>query len=523
MTDPDDPSRADDGAARRLSADARTDVATVAKGGAVQIVGQISQRGLSYVFGAIFTIILSPAAYGLYRSISQVLANVSQLGLAGFNYAAMRFIARARAAGDPGGVKGAARVALFGTGITSLVVMVVFLLFTEALADLFTEGDPRSEAEFIRLLRMGAPYIPLFGLLQTLRYCTQAYKTMVPSVVAGNIVQPVVRFVLGIAAVLLGFHVGGAVVSLTISIAVAALVAGWWFARLITPDERAAAPRASVGAMVRFALPQGGASLLGIQTLGLGILILQAVAGNRTVGLFAIALSLQGPGNLFLGGIVNIWAPVVSDLHGKGEIARLDALYKTINRWIATFSFPVFVALLLEPELFTKFYGAKAAGAATATAILAVGNFFYTGTGPTGYVISMSGHPTVNLVNSIAGVALYLVLGTWAAREHGLVGMAWVDAGVTALINTARVIEAKVLVGVQPFGKSFLKPVAASIVGAAVLLAWRLIPADSTIVDVAGIAVAGAAYVVTLKLLGLDEEEAYVLRRIKKRAFKRGK
>lgn len=156
-------------------------------------------------------------------------------------------------------------------------------------------------------------------------------------------------------------------------------------------------------------------------------------------------------------------------------------------------------------------------------AILAIGNFFYTGTGPTGYVISMSGHPTINLINSAVGVALYLVLGIWAARTHGLVGMAWVDTGVTALINVARVIEAKALVGVQPFGKSFLKPVLASIAGGAVLLAWRLVPGDSTVVEIAGIVAAGAAYVLALKLQGLDEEEAYVLRRIKKRMLRRGR
>ena len=523
MSDRDDPRTVEEGADRRLSGDAQSDVATVAKGGAVQIAGQMSQRGLSYVFGAVFTILLGTPAYGLYRSISQVLANVSQLGLAGFNYAAMRFIARARAAGDPGGVGGAARVALIAATAISVVVTVVFLLFTQPLANLFTENDPGDEAEFLRLLRIGAPYIPLFALLQTLRYCTQGYKTMVPSVVAGNIVQPVVRFVLGVAAVVAGFGVAGAVVSLTVSIAVAAAVAAWWFMRLLTPEERGARPRVDAGAMFRFALPQGGASLLGIQTLGLGILILQAVETNEVVGFFAVALALQGPGNLFLGGIVNIWAPVVSELHGKGEIDRLDSLYKTINRWIATFSFPVFVALLLEPDFFTKFYGSTAAGAASAVAILAIGNFFYTGTGPTGYVISMSGHPTINLINSAVGVALYLVLGIWAARTHGVVGMAWVDAGVTALINTARVIEAKVLVGVQPFGKSFLKPVLASIVGAAVLLAWRLVPGDSTIVEIAGIGAGGIAYVLALKLQGLDEEEAYVLRRIKKRMLTRGR
>jgi O-antigen/teichoic acid export membrane protein len=215
---------------------------------------------------------------------------------------------------------------------------------------------------------------------------------------------------------------------------------------------------------------------------------------------------------------VNIWAPVVSDLYEKGEIARLDALYKTITRWVVTFALPIYAALILEADLFVKFFGEGAADAAPIVAILALGNIFYSGTGPTGYVISMSGRPGINFINSLVAVVLYASLGAMIVPEHGAVGMAWVDAGVTALINGARVVQAKMLVGVQPFGRSILKPVVATVVGAAVLLAWRLVPGESIVVQVTGIAVASAVYLVVLKLLGIDPEEKYVWDRIRARA-----
>lgn len=53
-------------------------------------------------------------------------------------------------------------------------------------------------------------------------------------------------------------------------------------------------------------------------------------------------------------------------------------------------------------------------------------------------------------------------------------GMAIVDAVVTALLNIARVIEGKVLVGVQPFGRTFFKPVVATAVAGILQLVWRL-------------------------------------------------
>ena len=96
--------------------------------------------------------------------------------------------------------------------------------------------------------------------------------------------------------------------------------------------------------------------------------------------------------------------------------------------------------------------------------------------------------------------------------------MAWVDAGVTAAVNAVRVVQAKLLVGVQPFGRPMVKPVVATIIAAAVLLAWRLVPGESTFLQASGLVVAAAVYLVILKLLGLDPEEKYVWDRIKSRA-----
>jgi hypothetical protein len=98
-----------------------------------------------------------------------------------------------------------------------------------------------------------------------------------------------------------------------------------------------------------------------------------------------------------------------------------------------------------------------------------------------------------------------------------------VDAGVTALVNIARVIEAKVLIGVQPYGRTFAKPVLATLAGAVVLLAWRFVPVTGTIVDLAGIAVAGVVYFATLRALGLDPEERAVIDRLRARVLKNRK
>jgi O-antigen/teichoic acid export membrane protein len=263
---------------------------------------------------------------------------------------------------------------------------------------------------------------------------------------------------------------------------------------------------------VRFALTQAGSTLFTAQALGLGIIILGLFRGDEAVGLFGIALSLQGLGAAALIAIFNIMAPVVSSLYESGQKARLESLYQATTRWSATVSFPVFAALMLEGDFFLRMLaGDRALEAVPVVAVLAIGNVFFTGTGLSGTVIAMTGRPGVILADSVFSVVLYAVLGVWGASRLGLIGIAIVDATVTIVINLVKIVQVKKLVGIQPFGRTFFKPVAATLAGSAVLLLSRLVPVDGLVADGARLAVAGAVMVLLLRRMGLDPEERHIL------------
>jgi O-antigen/teichoic acid export membrane protein len=204
----------------------------------------------------------------------------------------------------------------------------------------------------------------------------------------------------------------------------------------------------------------------------------------------------------------------------RGEIARLESLYQTINRWVATFSVPIFMALMIQPEFFVLLLSGQAdSDAAILVSILAAGNLFYVATGPSGYLLAMTGRPGINLLNSLVSVGLYVGLGVWLVPLYGAIGMAVVDAIVTALVNIARAIEGKILVGVQPFGRTFIKPMAATLAASAVLIVLRLVLGHSPAMAVAGLASAGIVYLGVLKLIGLEAEERHVIDEVKARLF----
>ena len=333
-----------------------------------------------------------------------------------------------------------------------------------------------------------------------------------------DVIQPAALLVLGVGLMVAGFGVAGLVTGMAASAGIGLFVAIWYWRHELPPNERRAPPIAQVGPMVRFALPQAGVKLLNMRTVAPGILILGMIRSDAEVGLFALAMSLQGVALLFSQAILNIWTATVANLHGRGETSQLQSLYQTINRWSATYSFPILAALIVQPDTFVYFFGGHfIREAAVLTSILAVGTLFSVGTGPCATVVSMTGWPSVNLVNSIGAMALYVGAAIFVVPAHGAVGMAVVDAAVIALLNICRVVEARALVGIHPYGRSFLKPVIATLCTTGVLLMWKLVPGDGVGTGVLGLVAAGACYLLVLWKLGVDPEERFVYERIRGR------
>lgn len=499
------------------SSAAAANARNVARGGLVQLLGQGSYRVLSVVFIAVAFRVLGPAAFGLYRQVTQVLLIAGQVAAGGFQFATLRHIAQARAQGNPGGVRGATRVGLLGAVVLSTGVLIGILVGADALAGLFADA-PSHVSDTARLFRVGAIYVPLVAIAQVLTYATMASRSMGPSVMVNDVIQPAALFAISVGFLIAGFGVEGLVISAAVSagIALVAAMRYWW--RDLSPAERNADAEAQPGLMVRFALPMAGAKLLSMRTVAPGILILGMTRSDAEVGMFALAISLQTIARFFSQALLNIWTATVADLHGRGETGQLKSLYQTINRWSATYSFPIIAALVIQPETFVHIFGGSfMAQAAVVTSILAVGTLFSVGTGPCATLVSMTGRPAVNLVNSIGAMVLYVGGAVFVVPGYGIVGMAVVDAGVTALINVCRVIQAKVLVGIQPYGRSFLKPVYATLVAAGVLLAWKLVPVKGTVTGIVGLIAAGASYLLVLRKLGIDPEERFVYERAKGR------
>jgi len=495
--------------------DSSMDLRTVAKGSIIQFVGTGINRGSGLLFTAIAIRLLGAPGFGVYRQIAQLLKTTSMISTMGFDSALLRSVAQARARGELGAIRSATRTAVVTVFLVSLLLLFPFVFAADPISGAFAD-TPSRRNEMAFLLRLGAAFIPVFALAKVLGAGAMGFKTVVPAVLVENVLQPVSFLFFATAAIAVGYGVGGAVGGLLASSPVALLAAGWFYWRLIPREEAHHSPVASLRSMARFALPRAGDQILKWGTLG--TLIVGILGTDLDVALFAVATALQGIVWIFPQAFLSIWKPIVVDLVERQEMERLGTLYQTVNRWVASGSFGFIIALLVFPEPFVRILGGETVqGAAPLTSVIALGTLVQVGTGLCGMLVMMAGYPFINLLNSLGVTSFYILAAWYIVPTHGAFGMAVVHAAAAALANLVLVVMAKRLTGLQPFGRSFLKPITASFVAGIVLATWRVLIAGSMSLDLIGLFVAAILYCGSLWVTGMDAEDRIVYERLRVR------
>ncbi|HKY60787.1 MAG TPA: oligosaccharide flippase family protein [Gemmatimonadota bacterium] len=481
----------------------------------IQFVGTGTNRVAGLLFVAMAIRLLGAAGFGVYRQIAQLLITTSTIAMLGFDGALLRSVAQARARRVLGAVRSATRTAVTTVTIVSLVLFLGFYLAADPIAAAFAD-QPSQEREMAFLLRLGAAFVPLFALAKVLSTGAMGFKTVVPSVLVADVLQPVSLLLLSTLAIVAGYGVAGAVGALLGSAAVALVAASWFFRGLVPEAPREPHPTSSFRSMAAFGLPRAGSRAM--RWGNFGTLILGIFGTDRDVALFAVATSLQGIVFIFPQAFISIWQPIVVDLVERKETERLGTIYQTVNRWVASCSFGLIVSLVILPEPFVRILGGTTVQEATVlTSVIAMGTLFQVGTGLCGALVTMAGYPITNLVNSIGIWTLYISAAWLIVPHHGVMGMAVIHSAAGALSNLVMVLAARWLIGIQPYGRSFLKPIAATCAAGVVLLLWRGLVERSLYLDLLGLALAGAAYTAALWVTGMDAEDRIVYERVRVR------
>lgn len=292
--------------------------------------------------------------------------------------------------------------------------------------------------------------VPAWAMLRLMQALLQAQDRFVTANFIGQMLQPAFLALIVGTAWLLGpvdvpIALGAMLGSLILAAAVASTRSASRTYDLVGPGVPSATDPAWSRAARSFFLGQLSISVIATAD----VLVLAMFVSEAEVGLYAMASRIAILGRLPNSGLESIVSPRIAKAWSLGSVAGIQSL---VGQSIALSSGPTiglaaFLVVFREPIL--GIVGDEYRVAGTYLVILLVGNVVNALTGPSGYVVSLTGNERLHgRIMSLAAAGL--VVGCLVAGSAaGALGVAIVRSLVTVGWNLALVFVARTQLGVR--------------------------------------------------------------------------
>ncbi len=483
----------------------RTELVTIAKGAVVAFLGNVCLLLLTALYQWLLASRLGPAqmgVLGLALSFTNVLC---VLATAGLRDGAVRFVAQY--ASRQGGSRVPA-IAVGGaafTGAASLILAAALVLSAGTLASgLFAKADAGPT------LRILALSIPGSALMVFLLAVTQGLKRMAYCTVIERFLVPLMKLA-GLVAVVrvAGGSAVGAAFVVVVASTIGALLAAGSVCRLLPKGAEPTHLGPQVREMLVFSWPLLLTALVDRTGDELETFVLGVFGTSTQVGIYYVGLRVAALVAAVFQAFNLIFAPVMAELHSEHRRNALSSLLKTVTRWAVTLCLPVFVVLFVASEDVMAVFGRQYAEGGMVLGVLAVSQLVNVSTGPVGWLLIMTGHAQLNLVNSGLVLGINLGLDMLLIPSLGIMGAAIAAALAVALVNALRLVEVYLLLGTHPYSAHYWKPVTGGVLAVLAILVLR--PAVTQLPLLVRVALTGVSscciYATALLALGLPPED----------------
>jgi O-antigen/teichoic acid export membrane protein len=497
-------------------ADVVTDLQNVtllAKGTGLGVLGLLLRTILTFVYTMIATRLIGPEQYGIYAVSLSIILIGSLIAEFGMNMTTVNFVVIAQ---NTHGAGGARRVLFYNLKLSlilSLLVTAALLVLAVPLSNSIY-GIPNLK-QVLWLHAASIPFVAAGGIFVAF---TVAQKTMLYKFMIRDLLQPLVELIFSTILIILGLKAGGLALGYTLSGLVFSLAGLLIVNRLAPADQEVGShrdiTRPDLRPILGFSLPLFFSQLLGLLNLRLSILLVGALASIEYAGVLNVASDIARFGAFFLLALGNIYNPFISDLIQRGEKSELGYLYNLTTRWLVSFSFPLFIWIILNARDVISLFGPSYAIGATALILLMLAQFVNVGVGGTDSLIVMSGRTKLDMLNNVLGLLIVLLASIWFIPRYGLIGAALAQSCFVVSVNVIKLLEVRLLVGIQPYTKALLKPALGALLatGCGYLASVAFFEFNPLIkLALVGLSIAGS-YFISLYILGPEPEDIMVIR-----------
>lgn len=477
---------------------------SVSHGAIVSAGGVTAQKALLFGTNFVLTAGLSVSLYGVYAFGWRIVRFLFRLAPLGAPPTLLRFLPKYRNDVDR-------QDRILGTAsVTTLVgsLLLASVVFVAA------DGINRATLDNPALpptLRLFAVLLPFGAALRLLGFLFRALEEVEVQMLLLRILRPAVQFVAAAVAISLGYSVSGVVGSMVIGFALLTVFAVW-LARAVAP-VRPATPTsfAEVVEFVDYAAPNSVKQLGSLFRNRVDVLLIGFFLTASAAGIYNIALFLTSVIAIPLIAFNQLLPPVASRLYTEGREDTLNDVYSTITRLVFTITLLIAIPQFVYRVELLAIFGAEYTRGSLVLAVFVVGRIVGNSVGATGWLLLMTDHQYLRMVNSLALAVLNVAVSYYFIVTIGLLGAALGTAGSIAVINLLRLGQLWYLEGLQPYDAKFLKPLGAGLVMAVVLSLLKPILSGVTLL-VVGSAFGMFAFLVTLSILGIERRDKLVYR-----------
>ena len=495
------------------SSRAEGDARHAARSGLAQVFTIVLQAVTSAT-QVVFARLFGPVVYGAYQAAYAVVELAIRGAPGGGATGMLRYVAAARAAGDPEGVRRALGTGLRLGLLVSVILGVGLALAANAIAAAL--GLP-AIGPAIRIFALVPPFA---GTLMILVQASLAARVTRVSFLVRGLIEPLVLLLAGVIAWTVGAQLRGLALA-HVAAAVVTLGVGLRAMRgVFRPAELRGVMRAPrLAGFERFSLTTSAAELLNVAYQRADLLILTAYLGAKGAAVYAAAEFITRVIANIRYAFDAIVAGVMAESFELRDHARLRYNLQLATRWIVSVAALIAGAVVvLRHEILGQLYGSAYLTGSGALVVLAVAHLVSACWGLGGWVLVAAGRSRLLLLNNFLGAVFNVGASLYLVPRFGLIGAAAASLGTILVVQGATLIEVHAMEKISPFSTSLWKPLVAAS-AAFVVERWAQAAVGPVVIRIAAVVTGGlGTYCAALLVLGLPAEERSWAERLRQRA-----
>ncbi len=394
---------------------------SAARGGVLNVAGSLASMVLNLALVVLVAREYGAAGSGVFFGAVALFTIIGTTVKLGSETGLVFSISRFRARGRHADVVPTINTALWPVLGLSIVVAVGVV----AVAGAVGGGQATADGDYAAVMAAMAPFLPAFVAVQVLTGATRGYGTMVPTVRDVSILRPGLQAVFMAAVALTHGGLVALAVAWGVPLALTTLTAGFSLVRLVRRDPRGGTPSPGlVGEFWRYAAVRGFAQTLQTTQDRIGVVIVGAVAGAATAGVFVVVARIIGALNLVIYSVGQAMNPEISALLARRDRAGAERLVQRLTAWTMLLVWPAAIVLITHGDVVLALFGPEFEVGAGALELLAAAMMVCTAFGHLDNVLLMGGRARLSLLNVGASLALMSVLYAVLTPRYGLMGAA---------------------------------------------------------------------------------------------------